>query len=107
MPIFNQDIGLVKMAELCGLKRRFFGLESKRSLAKRVVSKLQEQSPLSQLYEGLSKAFEPRVCVREEFTEAAGVYIGENEQYPYVLKEWDFHYSDGTTETVTSRERVE
>lgn len=49
----------------------------------------------------------PRVCVREEYTEASGVYIGEKEQYPYILKEWEFLYSDGTTETVTSRERVE
>jgi len=95
------------MARLYGLKRRFFGLESKRSLAKRVVNKLREQSPLTQLFDGLSKAFEPRVCVREEYTEAAGVYIGEKEQYPYILKEWEFLYSDGTTETVTSRERVE
>lgn len=53
------------------------------------------------------KPKEPRVCVREEYAEAAGTYIGEKELYDYVLKEWEFLYSDGTTETVTSRERVE
>lgn len=105
MPLINQDIGLVKMARLYGLKRRFFGLESKRSLAKRVVNKLREQSPLTQLFDGLSKAFEPRVCVREEYQEieTPPYYIdnGVAIELPgpmQLLKVWTFHYSDGTTE---------
>ncbi len=45
-----------------------------------------------------------RYCIKEEYVEAEGTYIGAV-SYGYVLKEWSYHYSDGTVETVTLRER--
>jgi hypothetical protein len=43
-----------------------------------------------------------RYLIREDYVEAEGTYIGAV-SYGYICKEWAFHYSDGTTETVTTR----
>lgn len=47
---------------------------------------------------------EKRQCVSEEYVEADGFYEGNN-SHTYTVKEWTYHYSDGSTETVTLRER--
>lgn len=44
-----------------------------------------------------------RVCVGEEYVEAESTYLGAV-SYSCTRKEWTFHYSDGTEETVTKRE---
>lgn len=43
-----------------------------------------------------------RYLVWEDYVEAEGTYIGAV-SYRYICKEWTFHYSDGTKETVTTR----
>lgn len=87
-----RDLGLDKTAKVLGFKRRFFGFESNRSLAARVVERLEVQDPIAQLFDGLSKAFEPRRCTREEhIVHHAG---GQ------VQNEWIYHYNDGTEESV-------
>jgi hypothetical protein len=45
-----------------------------------------------------------RECIRESYTEADGAYIGVA-SFGHIYKEWTYRYSDGTTETVTVRER--
>jgi hypothetical protein len=52
--------------------------------------------------ERLWPGFGSRQCVREEYVEAEGTYVGAV-SYGYVCKEWTFHYSDGEIETVTTR----
>lgn len=106
----SRDLGLDKTAKALGLKRRFFGFESNRSLAARIVGELQEQNPVAQLFDGLAKAFEPRHCIREEYQEieTPPYYLdnGIAVELPgpmELLKVWTFHYNDETSEQVISR----
>lgn len=93
MALLQHDLGLNKMAKINGLKRRFFGFESDRSLARRVVMEMGKMNPMLRLAEGLGKIFAPRVCIREEFN------LGVDGLK--VRSEWVYHYSDGSIETVT------
>lgn len=86
-------IGLAETAKILGLKRRWLGLESNKSLARRVVAELGKQNPIVSFFEGFEKAFAPRVCIREELVAHHACWQTQNE--------WIYHYSDGTTETVT------
>ena len=88
----SKDLGLSKTAQALGLKRRFFGFESDKSLARRVVAELGKINPIVSFFEGLEKAFAPRVCLREEhIVHHAGGKI---------QNEWVYHYSDGANESV-------
>lgn len=51
------------------------------------------------------KIVTPRVCIREEFVEGEGQYLGWR-CYECTIKEWTFYYSDGTEEVVTRLERI-
>ncbi len=50
-----------------------------------------------------------KFCIREDYYESEGVYVGPIDCLCYegIVKVWVLYYSDGSTETLTMRERVE
>lgn len=44
-----------------------------------------------------------RTCIKETFNDVDGYYYGGPSYVGYRVKEWTFHYSDGTKETVKIR----